>query len=104
MDAAMPPPRMNHPGVRVSHTRFESLQLLLPSTAIQAIPQVAATTPAASRPMPAQRRAGCAVETSPPPGGVAVISGAAGALAGGAGSGGNGSRVAVTIICDPPFA
>src|SRR4029079_18864677 len=104
MDAARPPARMNHPDVRVSHTRFESLQLPLPSTAIQTIPQVAATTPAVSRPTPAHPRAGCAVETSAPPSGAAVISGAAGALAGGAGSGGNGSRVAVTIICDPPVA
>src|SRR3954464_2163558 len=95
---------MNHPGVRVFQTRLESLQLLFPSTAIQTIPQVAATTPAVSRPMPAQRRAGCILETSPPPDGVAVTSGGVGTLAGRAGSGGNGSRVAVTISCDPPFA
>ena len=54
---------------------FESLQLLLPSTAIQTMPHVTATTPAASSPMPARARAGLVVPTSLATGGVVVTNG-----------------------------
>src|SRR5450631_2000284 len=107
MDAATPPPKMNHPGVRVFNTWPGLPPLLLPSTAIQTIPQVTATTPTVNRPMPVHQRHGRVEGTVSLPAEVGAetngTTGAGTTAAGiGGGSDGNGSSVAVTTSCVPP--